>query len=69
MGIQREVNQSREDFPSQAQAEVYRATRAATDPDGRWVVFETEEGTWAVARAEPGDATSGSSEPRPRSGS
>ena len=73
MGIQREVNQRSEEFPSQALAEAYRAARAATDPGGTWFVFETENGKWAVARADVEPATPPTGEltaekPRPEPG-
>jgi hypothetical protein len=53
VGLQHHVSQTREEFPSREQAEAYRATRALTEPDTDWVLFQIDNGRWAVARAEP----------------
>lgn len=53
MGLQHHVNQMREEFQSREQAEAYRATRGLTEPGVKWVLFELDNGRWAVARAEP----------------
>ena len=50
--MQQHSNQMREEFPSREQAEAFRATRSLTEPGSKWVLFETEEGRWAVARSD-----------------
>jgi hypothetical protein len=61
VGLQRHVNQMREEFPSREQAEAYRATRSLTEPGVNWVLFPLENGRWAVARAEPQQQATGES--------
>jgi hypothetical protein len=60
MGVERHTGQLREEFQTREQAEAYRATRALTEPGVSWVLFPVENGRWAVARDESGQAESGS---------